>query len=318
MQRANKLVSIIVPVYNCEKYIKKCLISILKQSYQNIEILVVNDGSTDNSQEIIDSLSQKDSRIRTIYQKNQGVAAARNCALSCAKGDYFIFVDGDDYIGIDYIKDMVETAIEKRAELVICGYSLVYPHKRIKKVIPRMYIQGKKEEWAYRISCVCSRLYSSVFWRKYNLHFAQEKDARAEDVPIALFSNAMAANICIISKADYFYVQHKGSAMHSNKRTVFLFPYNAFEEMYNKLYSLEITNSRCFYHIGILKFLAQFEYVLYRKAALEEKERFHYYIKNILKDDFCEMQKEWKQMQKDIDLPFLHKLAISLFCRKNI
>ena len=102
-----KLVSVIVPVYNCEKYLKKCLTSILNQSYNNIEVLVVNDGSSDNSQKIIDGIAASDFRIKAWQQPNQGVAAARNYALNNAIGDYYLFVDGDDYIGSDYVKNFV-------------------------------------------------------------------------------------------------------------------------------------------------------------------------------------------------------------------
>ena len=93
------LVSIIVPVYNNERFLAKCFQSIINQSYQQIEILVVNDGSIDSSQKIIDDFSQFESRMIVMWQENQGVAAARNYALSCARGEYYLFVDSDDYIG---------------------------------------------------------------------------------------------------------------------------------------------------------------------------------------------------------------------------
>lgn len=135
---SEKLVSAIIPVYNCEKYIEKCLRSVVVQSYRNIEILVVNDGSTDSSQEIIDKISSFDTRVKALYQENRGVAAARNYALSFANGDYYIFIDGDDFIGSDYIKDLVECAVKNQSELVICGYTLTYTNKT-KTVSPGLY-----------------------------------------------------------------------------------------------------------------------------------------------------------------------------------
>ncbi len=317
----NKLVSVIVPVYNCVEYLERCLMSILEQTYKNIEVLVINDGSTDNSQEIIDRLAKTDMRIRKMWQRNQGVASARNYALNCAKGDYYIFVDGDDYLGSDYIKDLVECAVKNESELVICGYTLVYAGKnKIATVVPEAYKRDEKEEWAYRISAVCSRLYSSEFWKNNDLKFITERGARAEDVPLDLYSNAMAKNICIIAKSEYYYVQHEYSAMNSTKRVSFTFPYIAFEETYNKVREIELTNSKAFFDVGVVKFLAMFKYVIYRKADRTEKKRFNEYVHRLLDRDFNRILGEWKKLRTNIDLPLMHKLAVSLFLiqlRKN-
>lgn len=308
---SEKLVSAIIPVYNCEKYIEKCLRSVVVQSYRNIEILVVNDGSTDSSQEIIDKISSFDTRVKALYQENRGVAAARNYALSFANGDYYIFIDGDDFIGSDYIKDLVECAVKNQSELVICGYTLTYTNKT-KTVSPGLYKKNEKEEWAYRISSVLGRLYNSEFWKKNNLHFITE-EARAEDVPIALFANAVANNVEIICKTDYFYVQREGSAMNSKKKVLFGFPYIAFEEMYYKVQKREMTNSRAFFDMGVIKFFAMFKYVIYLRANRTEKKRFSEYVHRLLDRDFDRMRIEWKNLRKNIDLPLTHKIAVSLF-----
>lgn len=316
IQPAAKLVSVIVPVFNCEKYIKKCLESILNQSYCHIEVLVVNDGSTDGSQEIIDTLAKTDSRIQKFQQCNQGVAVARNRALSHATGDYYLFVDGDDYIGVDYVRNLVACAEENQSELVICGYTLVFPHKRMRKVVPGVYIQNRKEEWAYRISSVWGRLYSSTFWKNNDMTFIPEENARAEDVPIDLYANVMARNIHLIKNTEYYYVQRKDSAMHGRNRVLFLFPYIAFGEMYDKVKNTETTNSRAFFDIGVLKFLAQFEFGIYRNASRTEKNTFWKYINDLLKDDFADIQREYENLQHTIELPIPHKIAISLLVKR--
>ena len=100
-----KLVSIVVPVYNAEKYIRECIDSIINQKYQNIELILVNDGSTDNSYDIINGFN--DNRIIIINQENQGVSTARNIGIEAAKGDYFCFVDADDLLETDFIYSMV-------------------------------------------------------------------------------------------------------------------------------------------------------------------------------------------------------------------
>lgn len=102
-----RLVSIVIPIYNSEKYLKKCIDSILKQKYSNLEIILINDGSTDNSDKICDSLAIEDKRIKVIHKLNEGVSAARNKGLELAKGEYIFFIDSDDYIDENVIKDMI-------------------------------------------------------------------------------------------------------------------------------------------------------------------------------------------------------------------
>ena len=125
------LISFIVPVYNVEKYIKRCVESIMLQSYPQIEIVVVNDGSTDDSGCIIDELSKRDQRIHVIHQKNAGVSSARNSGMKIAKGKYITFVDGDDYIEADYaqyFKTLLETTDTDMA-IGLNNFNLDTPHQ---------------------------------------------------------------------------------------------------------------------------------------------------------------------------------------------
>ncbi|MGQ7318909.1 glycosyltransferase family 2 protein [Streptococcus suis] len=100
-------VSIIIPAYNVEKYIVKCISSILEQTYTNIEVIVVNDGSTDKTRQLIDDIAQTDKRVNVLHKKNGGVSAARNSGIEISTGDYLVFVDGDDYIAPDYVEYML-------------------------------------------------------------------------------------------------------------------------------------------------------------------------------------------------------------------
>lgn len=104
---SNSLVSIIVPIYKVEKYIEKCVLSLINQSYKNIEIILVDDGSPDNSGNIIDELASTDSRVKVIHKQNGGVSVARNSGLQLAKGDYIMFVDGDDWVDDSYVSYFV-------------------------------------------------------------------------------------------------------------------------------------------------------------------------------------------------------------------
>lgn len=115
------LISVIIPVYNVEKYISECIESILGQTYKKLEIILVDDGSSDNSGKICDEYSEKDGRIKVIHKENGGLSDARNTGMSAASGEYLIFVDSDDYMihdGIEYLYNLI---IENNAQLVIGG-----------------------------------------------------------------------------------------------------------------------------------------------------------------------------------------------------
>ena len=122
----NELVSVIVPVYNVEKYLNKCLDSIVNQTYKNLEIILVNDGSTDNSGIICDEYALKDDRIKVIHKKNEGQAVARNCALDIITGEFIAFVDSDDFIKSNMIQTMIEVMVESESDVAICG--VVFRH----------------------------------------------------------------------------------------------------------------------------------------------------------------------------------------------
>lgn len=115
------MISIIIPIYNAEKYIKRCISSLVCQSYHDIEIILVNDGSTDSSLSICESLAVNDGRIKTISQKNGGVSKARNTGLSWANGEFIMFVDSDDYMLPNMCEVMYNTLQDKQTDCVICG-----------------------------------------------------------------------------------------------------------------------------------------------------------------------------------------------------
>lgn len=120
------LVSIIVPVYNVEEYVERCIKSIMMQSHKNLEIILVDDGSTDESGAICDLYKEKDARIKVIHKKNGGLSDARNCGIRNSRGEYLAFVDSDDYIHSDYIEKMLETAVKSGSDIVLCSYRKIY------------------------------------------------------------------------------------------------------------------------------------------------------------------------------------------------
>lgn len=145
-------ISIIVPVYKAEKFIERCVDSILNQTHKNIELILVDDGSPDQSSEICDRYAANDSRVRVIHQENAGVSAARNAGLNLASGDYITFVDADDYVEPRMYEKMLERAIAYDCEVVMCDcvkeyakYSQIYTHN----IRAGFYNQEQLEEEYY-------------------------------------------------------------------------------------------------------------------------------------------------------------------------
>ncbi len=129
------LISIIIPVYNIENYISKCLDSVLAQTYENIEVICVNDQSPDGSRAILGDYAQKDSRIKIIDKQNEGVSLARNAALEVASGEYIMFVDGDDWIDVDACQVSLETAMNTNTDAVLFGYVREFENASLEKHI---------------------------------------------------------------------------------------------------------------------------------------------------------------------------------------
>lgn len=125
----NPKISVIIPVYNIEPYLSRCLDSVINQTYKNLEIIVINDGSTDKSGEIADSYCLIDNRVIVIHKTNNGVSAARNAGIDKATGEYIGFVDGDDYIEPDMYELLIQNAIYNSADISHCGYKMVFPNR---------------------------------------------------------------------------------------------------------------------------------------------------------------------------------------------
>lgn len=117
-----QLISVIVPVYNVEEYLERCVNSLLNQSYKDIEILLVDDGSTDKSGGICEAYRRQDSRVRVFHKKNGGLSDARNFGIEKAKGEYLTFVDSDDYVSPNYLQSLHEMLIQKEADISMCSY----------------------------------------------------------------------------------------------------------------------------------------------------------------------------------------------------
>ena len=130
-QNQNVLFSIIVPVYNIATYVRKCIESIICQTYKNLDIILVDDGSTDGSGDICDKYADKDSRIRVVHKKNGGLVSARKAGITVAEGVYSLYVDGDDWIEEDYIEIVSKHVINKPDAIISLGHTREYSGNQI-------------------------------------------------------------------------------------------------------------------------------------------------------------------------------------------
>ena len=121
----NQLISIVVPIYNVEKYLDDCIKSIIGQTYKNIEIILVDDGSTDRSGEVCENYAKYDKRIKVIHKENGGLSDARNEGLKIANGQYITFIDSDDYVNEEFVEILYKSIKKYNADISICNYDLI-------------------------------------------------------------------------------------------------------------------------------------------------------------------------------------------------
>ena len=129
MSNNNPKISVIIPAYNIAEYLPRCLDSVLGQTYQNLEVIVVSDGSTDDTDRVIKDYAEKDSRIVPVFKSNSGVSGTRNAGLDIATGDYIGFVDGDDFIELNMYEVLMNNALKYDADISHCGYQMVFPSR---------------------------------------------------------------------------------------------------------------------------------------------------------------------------------------------
>ena len=228
MSNSKGKVSIIVPVYNVEKYLEQCLSSIVNQTYNNIEIIIVNDGSCDNSYKIIDKYKDRYNFIKVIKQGNMGISEARNIGLKNAIGEFVLFVDSDDYLEQECIEDAVNKINKDNSDMVIFNFTRVYDAD----------INGKNESVNLNLDeekvysgeaiaiMVLKNLTQGYVWNKLfkrkNLmsnNFEFEKGRTIEDIYPVFKQLINSEKISYISKFNYKYRQRKDSAIHTfNKK----------------------------------------------------------------------------------------------------
>jgi len=203
-------VSVIVPVYNVEKYLEKCLESLANQTLKDIEIIVVKDGSPDNSQEIIDKYAKKYSTIKSFIKENGGVSDARNFGIKKAQGKYLAFVDGDDYVAYDMYEKMYQKAESGNYDIVVCDLNYVYEDDRIMEVSSKIEHDTTdiKKTYINMYPCVWNKIYKKNLF-KNNIEF--KKGVWFEDVDFLYKIFPYVKTIGVVKEPLNQYVQRAGS-----------------------------------------------------------------------------------------------------------
>lgn len=209
-------VSIIVPVYNTEKYLKKCLDSLVNQTLSNIEILVVNDGSNDNSQKIINEYAEKYSFVRSLIKANGGLSDARNYAIPYATGEYIGFVDSDDYVEPDMYQKMYSKAKQKNLDLIECNFIWEYDDK-IKYDIGNKYTNTDDFFLLGRVM-VCNKLFKLSLVKDNNIKFPV--GLRYEDIEFFYKLVPYFDKTDLLDNNFYHYMQRENSIINEqNEKT---------------------------------------------------------------------------------------------------
>lgn len=234
-------ISVIIPVYNTEKYLEKCLNSVISQSLEEIEIIVVNDCSSDNSLKIIKKYIQKDNRIILINKKeNEGVSEARNSGIKIARGEYILCVDGDDWIEKDCLKELYEMAKKNEAEIVVSDFYLDYGNKNVVYQIDqenRMQTFFKKEDAIKNIfsgkgfPSIWNKLVKREIYEKNNIKFPTNI-SMGEDLLTVLSLIYSSTKIIKLNKAYLHYIQNPKGATKEYR-------YKALEDIYYVLRKID-------------------------------------------------------------------------------
>jgi glycosyltransferase involved in cell wall biosynthesis len=302
----DKLISVIVPVYNVKRYLPHCVESIAHQSYRNLEIVLVDDGSTDGSGGICDEFAGADERIKVIHQENMGLWAARNTGQLAAHGEFLIFVDADDYIHSDLISTL-HTSINASEDIDIA--MIDYKKTTVLDEDQKGFLEGgeellNQEEVILRYfqGSIAGCVWNKLFRRRVLEGVLARNYRRAQDQDYCLRVFLRAKKIVFVHKVMYFWVQHLDSRMHRSDYLFLL--YKDSIDFYWRIMT-SLTNDQILYERLFLK-------KLYRKLVLGKS--YYFCAGHVDQVDFCDVFK--KKITRKYwyckDINFFEKIAMSI------
>ena len=237
-----ELVSVIVPVYKVESYLDKCIKSIISQSYTNLEIILVDDGSPDKCPEMCDNWAKKDDRIKVIHKENGGIADARNSGLAAATGAYICFVDSDDYIDREFVKTLYNLIIHCHTDIAAVSFKEVIKDELIEKVPEKGDIRIFDGEDSIR-ELFSNDTYANYLWNKIykrelfdNVKFPVNR--KMEDLAVIYKLLIVTKRMAFSTQPLYFYYQREDSILHKRDRNFYKDKFELSLERYNVIAEL--------------------------------------------------------------------------------
>jgi glycosyltransferase involved in cell wall biosynthesis len=290
-------ISIVVPIYNIESYVKTCIDSIINQTYQNLQIILINDGSKDKSGEICDTFAKRDSRVKVIHTSNKGLSAARNEGIRRSSGDYIMFIDGDDYITLNALEDIVRIINEQNNIDIITGKMILYYNdtKQVKENFDfdQNKISNKSglevlnyyfEEIPAFMWSACRSIYKRQLLTDNELYFTE--GITSEDLDLIPRIFMCADKVAVYNKPFYYYRKLRPDSIINTvntkkiydivsiiKKHIINLQKKHYSERFKKAFLMQLANAYAYY-VGLLGELSKDD----RKKAIREMKK----IENIL------------------------------------
>lgn len=319
LQMNEKLISIIIPAYNAEKYLPETLESVVKQVHKNIEVIIINDGSTDNTQKIIDEYKVKYPQLIHAYQQeNCGQSATRNKALQYVSGEYIAFVDADDILEEDYLKNLYEGCIRENADIAIGGYI-----KFVTGTNEIVYSRNAKDWDVYFKDNLhhvfqyspAGKLFSTKFIKDH--HFEFSVGEQLEDGPYGVMTHIVADKVAVLDCYGYRYRIHETSTMGNvrKKQARPKVPYKGIEAAILKVreYKTDADTEEILEYC-IIKVLAGLTTNMYKSCDRYTRKRVCKYCYWLLKKYFPNASKNrYLGLFKLKKISFVHRMAVMLF-----
>lgn len=227
-----KLVSIVLPVYNCEKYLPRCIESILAQTYSDFELIIIDDGSEDGSREIEERFMAQDARIYCYFQENQGVSSARNLGMEKAKGDYFTFIDADDYINPKYLEYLVWGIEHHEVSVCFCDYGHETDEASLETIGEDNCYVIDMNDFSFDEKFAKPYVWGSIFRKKLveDIRFAKNISL-GEDTLFLVQALCRVKKIAYVDEKMYYYIVYENSLSHGEKDLRCLKAFEAWEQI---------------------------------------------------------------------------------------
>lgn len=295
------IVSIIIPVYKVEKYLDRCLTSVLSQSYSNLEIILVDDGSPDNCPQMCDEYARRDSRVKVIHKKNGGLSSARNKALDIMAGDYCFFLDSDDFIQAEAIEYLVSLSIKHDADLIQCAFDWGSKDEftttpSYKEDVPDVYSGNSIFSSHHNNVTLCGKLFRSYLWKDVRMPVG-----KLNEDDFTTWKLYYRANTVVVTDLRLYYnfVNDEGISAGLKKVPNINYPMEAYHERISFFDENGETE---------LSILSKWRYSLYLMIAMGAD--------NLRKEDKATLVKEYKLVYKDVlkckKVPMAHKILLLL------